>query len=165
MTLQLHHSWIIHFLRVLGTLSSLQLWVMKCAPYDKSTQKSQFETSVIVALYGCVSPLWPFCLATSWEDKQWECVGLEVTAAVCYVPLIQAAIDFLRFELITCFTRETGLQWNPLRSPLILQKLPHGLADGFTEMCFPIENNYTGDCGAGINLEHTVSILNISKQP
>lgn len=90
---------------------------------------------------------------------------MEVTAAVCYVPLIQAAIDFLRFELITCFTRETGLQWNPLRSPLILQKLPHGLADGFTEMCFPIENNYTGDCGAGINLEHTVSILNISKQP
>lgn len=57
------------------------------------------------------------------------------------------------------------MQWNPLRSPLILRKLPHGLADGFTEMCFPIENNYTGDCGAGINLEHTVSILNISKQP
>lgn len=92
-------------------------------------------------------------------------VRSEVSAAVCYVPLIQAAIDFLRFELITCFTRETGLPWNPLRSPLILRKLPHGLADGFTEMCFPIENNYTGDCGAGINLEHTVSILNISKQP
>lgn len=61
------------------------------------------------------------------------------------------AIDFLRFELITCFTRETGLRWNPLRSPLILQKLPHGLADGFREMCFPIENNYTGDGGAGTN--------------
>lgn len=94
-----------------------------------------------------------------------QAARLEVSAAVCYVPLIQAAIDFLRFELITCFTRETGLRWNPLRSPLILRKLPHGLADGFTEMCFPIENNYTGDCGAGINLEHTVSILNISKQP
>ena len=94
-----------------------------------------------------------------------QAVCSEVSAAVCYVPLIQAAIDFLRFELITCFTRETGLQWNPLRSPLILRKLPHGLADGFTEMCFPIENNYTGDCGAGINLEHTVSILNVSKQP
>lgn len=94
-----------------------------------------------------------------------QAVRSEVSAAVCYVPLIRAAIDFLRFELITCFTRETGLRWNPLRNPLILRKLPHGLADGFTEMCFPIENNYTGDCGAGINLEHTVSILNISKQP
>lgn len=88
-----------------------------------------------------------------------------ISSCVLRASLIQAAIDFLRFELITCFTRETGLQWNPLRSPLILRKLPHGLADGFTEMCFPIENNYTGDCGAGINLEHTVSILNISKQP
>lgn len=127
------------------------------------TPKSQFRLFYQSCFWAHTSTFVTLFLSGNFLRSQ--VARLEVSAAACYVPLIQAAIDFLRFELITCFTRETGLRWNPLRSPLILRKLPHGLADGFTEMCFPIENNYTGDCGAGINLEHTVSILNISKQP
>lgn len=129
------------------------------------TPKSQFRLFYQSCFWAHTSTFVTFFFFLSGDFLRSQAARLEVSAAACYVPLIQAAIDFLRFELITCFTRETGLRWNPLRSPLILRKLPHGLADGFTEMCFPIENNYTGDCGAGINLEHTVSILNISKQP
>lgn len=142
-----------HFPEAWVNLVITTINLMTCAAHNKYTESDRLKWQLCEPWTAVCS----LCNLFVWRLPERTSGAFGGIRQLCAAaPLIRAAIDFLRFELITCFTRETGLQWHPLRSPLILRKLPHGLADGFTGMCSPIENNYTGDCGAGANLEHSL---------